>query len=343
MNAGGQGGVVRKHPSETETDSESPSKPPKSKKAALSDRGDELWQLTAAIKSLETKLEESIEENRSYKAVVENKLEEMSKNMEKHIEKLRGEFEKKLTTIQTEVGELKGRIETIEDDLEDEPFDPEVTIVVMGMSYEEEENLNDKVDSLLQEGLETNLRAANTMRTPMKGSKPGIVKIEFQNKSDKITALRKKQMLKKKKKFEKLYMRSAFPHAERVAQYNTQVLLREIGAEKRFQISGSGKLVEKSNDPDRIARPETGENGQAVDDNEDEEENNQRETPQGQVGNNPQPQRERQQREPRDRDRREEYAYRQRGSTNSGNRGYRGRGSGRGGPRRGNARGNYGR
>ena len=43
--------------------------------------------------------------------------------------------------------------------------------------------------------------------------------------------------------YRRVYMRSSQTHAERISQHNTQTLLQELGMDRRFRLTGNGRLM----------------------------------------------------------------------------------------------------
>ena len=82
-------------------------------------------------------------------------------------------------------------------------------------------------------------------RTPHRDSKPGVVKIEFPSTDLKIQALKKKRALKSQQNYNKVYIRAAQTHEERLIHLNTRVLLKELNLDEKFRTTGSGRLVAK--------------------------------------------------------------------------------------------------
>ena len=138
------------------------------------------------------------------------------------------------------------RIETLErSGAEAVDFSPEVTTVVTGLKYTEEEDILQKVKDLIRIGLGLNINVKQAMRTPPRNGKPGtVVKIEFQSKLDKITVLKKKKDLRNSNGYKNVYMRSSQSHMERMLHSNTMTILKEMGADKKYTFLG-GKLINK--------------------------------------------------------------------------------------------------
>ena len=74
------------------------------------------------------------------------------------------------------------------------------------------------------------------------------LKIEFRTKEDKIKILQNKGKLQEHQTYQRVYMRSSMSHSERINQMNTHILLKEIGADHRYRISGNGKLLNREQD-----------------------------------------------------------------------------------------------
>lgn len=104
----------------------------------------------------------------------------------------------------------------------------------------------------MKDGLGLDVTVADSYRTPFKNNKPGIVKIQFTCLGDKIAALRAKRKLTENDQYKRVYIRSSQSHTERLLHLNTQILLKECGAEGRYRLTGSGRLVPKDgNNPNQ--------------------------------------------------------------------------------------------
>jgi DNA-binding Lrp family transcriptional regulator len=168
-------------------------------------------------------------------------------------------MEGKLSSLQKELKEetisLRARIERVEERAATvkPDFDPEVTVVCYGLGFEEEENLEEKVRRMISGGLHLDLDVVATMRTPTINGRPGIVKIELKNLEEKITMLRNKSKLSEFG-YKKVFLRSAQTHAERVMDHNTRIMLREMGVEQKYRVSGNGKMIARSDERDNNDR-----------------------------------------------------------------------------------------
>ncbi|CAL9701264.1 unnamed protein product [Knipowitschia caucasica] len=121
-------------------------------------------------------------------------------------------------------------------------FDPDVSIVVTGLNYNSGENVTCLVKELLTEGLLENTPIVDAERLKDRGGRPGVVKVEFGSVQEKISVLRKKQLLKDNPKYSRVYIRSGKTHAERLIELNFRTLLDELPFGRQFYVAGNGKI-----------------------------------------------------------------------------------------------------
>jgi molecular chaperone GrpE (heat shock protein) len=265
-------GSVRKHASDSDSDL-SP-KPPQAKKPNIEDS-----KLLKAIQSLERKVDTSIADQQNFRKSFETRLQNLEKNVNIKIEKeskgVKEEFQmeivkltdnidtvnKKRVQFETEFYKnmtvLQNRVSVLEMDGPDfeakiaeftrESFHPDNTVVVTGIRYSQGEDIVQKAKSLIIDGLNLDVDVVNAARTPFREGKPGIVKIEFNSKAEKITVLRAKKTLANSEHYQRVYIRSSQTHTERLLQLNTKTILKELGAEEKYRLTGSGRLVLKAN------------------------------------------------------------------------------------------------
>ena len=167
---------------------------------------------------------------------------------------LKEELTKKTTELQTkmqqeldnEVTLIIRRIEQMESKIDNGPgnarFNPDVSIIVSGMRYVEGESPTNLVEELLSDGLQLNTHIVAVERLADRGGRPGVIKVEFASLRDKISVLRKKQLLKDNSKYSRVFLRSAKSHAERLIELNFKTLLDELPCGRQFYIAGNGKL-----------------------------------------------------------------------------------------------------
>ena len=126
------------------------------------------------------------------------------------------------------------------------PFDPDRTVVVTGVRYSRSEDILQKAKDLVGKGLELgDVEVINATRTPFRDDKPGIVKVEFNSREEKLSVLRAKLKLQSSAEYKRVFIRSAQSHAERLVQINNKVILKELGVEHKFRFTGNGRLVLK--------------------------------------------------------------------------------------------------
>ena len=135
-------------------------------------------------------------------------------------------------------------------------FDPETTIVAENLAFEEDEDLDGKVENMIRKDLAINVPVVRTQRlTPRpprytrhgNWSKPGIVKIQFNNKDDKIAVLKEKKHLSNSQDFSHVYLRSSKSYSERIMEQNLRTLLELMPDGDSWQVAGNGRVVRRYN------------------------------------------------------------------------------------------------
>ena len=125
-------------------------------------------------------------------------------------------------------------------DISDFPAD--TTVVAFGMTEKPTEDIKRETADLVQYGLGmVNCQIVNATRLPSKNGKPGLVKVQFRNKDEKIKALRCKRNLAEVDEYRRVYLRSSMSHTERLIQHNFQTILNG----NTFKLTGNGRLVNK--------------------------------------------------------------------------------------------------
>ena len=117
-------------------------------------------------------------------------------------------------------------------------FDPDVSLIVVGLPPSEGEDLMAKVNNLLHVGLggETVLclAAVERVRVQVHGDQLVLVKVEMSSVQEKVTVLCRKSKLKDNDSFNKVYVSSAKLHAEPLMELNFRTLNRETGEGRTF-------------------------------------------------------------------------------------------------------------
>ena len=220
------------------------------------------------LKDIQNKLDTVISDQKSLRQSMEAKIDNLKKDLVTKIENeskvLRDEMhielakmgdrvdavEHRLSTFETElraeVTQLKSRVVTVETKTGSEPFAPDVTIVASGLRYSEGEDILAKAKELITSGVQVSAEVVNAERTQARDGRPGIVKIEFPDVDTKVQVLRAKLNLSNDNRYKRVYLRSAQSHAERVLHNNTMALLKEIGADRKYRVAGSGRLVPRT-------------------------------------------------------------------------------------------------
>ncbi|KAJ0022556.1 hypothetical protein NQD34_014690 [Periophthalmus magnuspinnatus] len=126
-------------------------------------------------------------------------------------------------------------------------FDPEVSVVVMGLPYHENENLAEKIKEIIENGCACDqvVTVVALERLRARGSGPGVVKVAFASVKEKVAVLRGKFNLKSNDKFKKVYIKTAKSHMDRVMEENFKVLLRDLPNGKDYYVSSNGKLLRR--------------------------------------------------------------------------------------------------
>ncbi|CAG2237923.1 unnamed protein product [Mytilus edulis] len=137
-----------------------------------------------------------------------------------------------------------------------QPADPlndnDVTVIVKNLPFTEGENLQDKVqqiiDSLGEVSSQISVVATKRLTTRFH-NKPGLVKISFQSQDQKILILRNKHKLKDVGYYKHVYIQSSKSRIERLIETNTRTILRELPQGKSYRVTANGKILKKSNEP----------------------------------------------------------------------------------------------
>ncbi|KAJ8002372.1 hypothetical protein DPEC_G00179210 [Dallia pectoralis] len=165
-----------------------------------------------------------------------------------------------MTNLDTEVGIMCARMENIEQKMSEKEtkkksFDPDVSLIVVGLPHLEGEDLMAKVKDLLHIGLgcDTALCPAAVERVRARGNRPGP-KVELSSALEKVAVLRRKSELKDNDSFKDVYVSSAKSHAERMMELNFRTLIRETAVGRDFYMAANGRMVKRTQVPRRATR-----------------------------------------------------------------------------------------
>ncbi|KAK7907120.1 hypothetical protein WMY93_015732 [Mugilogobius chulae] len=192
-------------------------------------------QLNSKVNSLRDSLQHMVNENKEcLKAEFSQKTKELQDNMDlersiliQRIEKLEAKLDRTREKTCTR-------------------FDPDVSVIISGLLYTEEEDVPGLVNELLAEGLQWEPPRGGGVvaaeRTRNRGGRPGVIKVEFGSVQEKISVLRKKQVLRGNAKYKQVYIRSAKTHTERLIELNFKTLLDQMPSGGQFYITGNGRV-----------------------------------------------------------------------------------------------------
>jgi hypothetical protein len=83
-------------------------------------------------------------------------------------------------------------------------------------------------------------------RAAGRGSRPGIIKIEFKDVGTKVQALRRKRKLDDFSGHGRIFIRGAKSHVERLIDINSRTLLKEIPNGRQYRVAGNGRIIQRN-------------------------------------------------------------------------------------------------
>lgn len=207
--------------------------------------------LLTEIRGIKTTLDEFKLEQNSLRTFVENRLGSFETTMSTDMTKLRKSLEtdvitmnNRFDTVEIRMGKLEG---ICEEQSVTKDFTPEKSIIIRNLKEEDRKTDEELVKEMLYAGMDIPTENIKVMRMNAYNNKPGLIKVQFDNKQEKIHALRNKMKLKNIPRYQNVYVRSSKDYNERMMEQNMNTLLREIpGARDKLRMTGSGKLVLKN-------------------------------------------------------------------------------------------------
>ena len=188
-----------------------------------------------------------------FKAAVKETLDsfrqEINDTLNKHIQSL----ERK---IDTEVNHIVARVEAVEDraDRINEkvqkrvPFDPEVTVVAQNVKIFVNKHIEATCRRLLDVMGLNQVKVVRAERLESRDRRPGLVKIEFENLTEKVKVLRNKYNLNLSKDFSSVFIKSDQNHVEQVIEKNMKTILKEsYRMEIALKLQVMGLLLKERN------------------------------------------------------------------------------------------------
>ncbi len=144
----------------------------------------------------------------------------------------------KQNALEKELNDIKALV--------DGPFLPDRSVVVYGLKIEESETLDNKVEWLLQTVLGLTSHPEFFEKTDDKtDNKPGVVKIEFNNKWDKIAALKAKRKCLEVDSAKGIIIRSCDSHDARVSKLNARFFISKLSDAKNYIVTSHGLVKRK--------------------------------------------------------------------------------------------------
>ena len=201
------------------------------------------------LKKLTSKIDEM---NGNIRKELNSKVDQLQSTIQKNQGQVLAELSKQGREIRAhmdlEIGRLEARIDTLEGKIEGgsdiacKPrFDPDVSIIISGLSEDGDEDLQLTVLRLLS-GLGSEAVPVAVERIRSRGRGPGLVKAEFSSVEEKVAILRNKQKLRDQEEFAKVFMRSAKSHTDRLIEINFKTLLKEIPGGADYFVAGNGRI-----------------------------------------------------------------------------------------------------
>ena len=230
-----------------------PPPPPLSVNAQLADISQMIKVLNSSVDSCRNSLNNKIDK---LEQSIQDKLTVEMGNLRDYVDLNIGQ-------VISKVDALEKKLNVIEEQQEvKSEYHTDTTIVVRGLSYEVDEDLQQKATTMLRRGLcihDAPVVRAKRMRSY--GNKPGVVMVQFQSLDDKRRVLKEKLKLRGSGDFGSVYLNPSHTHTERIMDMNFRTLLGKIPGCENMRLTAHGKLVTR--DEDR--RPRNRNNHEQVD------------------------------------------------------------------------------
>ena len=223
------------------------------------------------MESLENNLEKKLTDkmNKAIDRRINTETNKFKKEIDKNVSDLRKEFDNEIEDITEKVNRVTNQIEQLDgvSVARPEKEDIKLNIVVRKLPETSRENLNNKVNSLIKDGLK--LRDIEVKSVERKKSyhegKPGLVIAQMQSLGDKKKILASKSSLKHSRVYKDVYIHSDQTKEERMMSANLRSLVSAYKAgDSNIRVMGS-RIVRNdqegnSNGAESYRRPEAYDN-----------------------------------------------------------------------------------
>ena len=190
-------------------------------------------------------------------------MERLERLIAENRDEMKAEMDSRITILQQnldlDIGHVSARMDAFESKLEETKqtvkFQPDVSIIIVGLAFTDGEIPRERASALLSEGLKCDPvpEIVNAERTTPRGSGPAVIKVEFRTVQDKIAGLRRKKTLRDNDMFSRVFIHAAKSHTERLINLNFRTLLNELPCGKDYFLTGNGRLVKR--DQEQNPRP----------------------------------------------------------------------------------------
>lgn len=191
--------------------------------AELKSQKQEFKTLKAQISETQTQISGM---QNSLERQLNSKVERLERLISDNRDKLKAELDRTTKQIQDsldlDVSLISARIDKLELKMNEAKrpiikFNPDVSLIIEGLTFTEGEDVMERIKTLLAEGLGCDPvpELINVERMTPRGRRPGIIKAELRSVQEKVAVLRRKQRLRETEIFKNVYVNSAKTHAER--------------------------------------------------------------------------------------------------------------------------------
>lgn len=152
-----------------------------------------------------------------------------------------------ITQVETRTTNVEARVKRLEEICGNE-FPAELCIMMSNIPVSQNEVLLDQVNKMIESGLGLVITAKAAIRMPSRnyqGTRPPLVKCEFDSLEQKLEVLKNKKKLKESDEYEGVYLKSAQTHTERLLELNMKEIIKTHPDKDKFRFTGSGRLIRK--------------------------------------------------------------------------------------------------